>query len=408
MFKVKGKYNTAEIFQKEELVEKSCIDQIKLLMDQPFVEGEDIRIMPDCHTGKGVCIGYTQTLRNRKVCPSLVGVDIGCGVFVVKLGSCMEPLSALDKIIRKYIPSSTNVHKTPTTDIDFSTYRCGDALKNKERLLCSIGTLGGGNHFIEIDTEGEGLFYLVIHTGSRNLGLQIAEYYQDKAYEILKTENFHKFDIKALIEDYKARGLEKELPAKLIQLKAECTEKPVLFKEYAYLEGKDFDDYIHDMKLAQEYAKENRRAIASIILDNWLGKALGDFETFETVHNYIDTDSMILRKGSVEAKLGQELIIPINMSEGSIIGIGKSCREMNFSAPHGAGRLMSRTEAKKKISLEEFRKAMDGIYSTCVSKSTLDESPQAYKRLEDILPHIEKTVDAKKIIRPVYNFKAPE
>ena len=377
-------------------------------MNQPFVEGEDIRIMPDCHTGKGVCIGYTQTLRSRKVCPSLVGVDIGCGVLVVKLGSKIGSFPDLDRIIREKIPSSTNVHKTHTTEIDFPTYRCGEYLENRERLLCSIGTLGGGNHFIEVNIDEEKNYYLAIHTGSRNLGLQIAEYYQEVAYEKLKTANSMAIDVKAVIDDYKVRGLAKEISAKLKELKAKCVEEPVLLKEYAYLEGEDFDKYIHDMKLAQEYAKENRKAIASIILEKWLGRKLEDCEYFETVHNYIDTDSMILRKGSVKAKKGQELIIPINMAEGSIIGNGKNCADMNYSAPHGAGRLMSRTAAKKNVSIEEFKASMDGIYSTCVTKATLDESPQAYKRLKDILPHIRKTVEVKKIIKPVYNFKAPE
>ena len=245
MFRIKGRYNTAEVFQEKDWVEPSCIDQIKLLMNQPFVEGEDIRIMPDCHTGKGVCIGYTQTLRNRKVCPSLVGVDIGCGVLVVKLGSEIGSFPDLDRIIREKIPSSTNVHKTHTTEIDFSAYRCGEYLENRERLLCSIGTLGGGNHFIEVNVDEEGNYYLAIHTGSRNLGLQVAEYYQKVAYEKLKTANSMAIDVKAVIDDYKARGLEKEISAKLKELKAKCVEEPILLKEYAYLEGKDFDNYIH-------------------------------------------------------------------------------------------------------------------------------------------------------------------
>ena len=408
MFTVEGKYNTAHVYQKEENVESSCIFQIRTLMNQPFVAGESIRIMADCHTGKGVCIGYTQTLHSRKVCPSLVGVDIGCGVLVARLGKTIGDFDSLDDVIRKNVPSSTSIHKEPTVDMDFSAYRCADALVERDRLVRSAGTLGGGNHFIEIDTDEEGNYYLAVHTGSRNLGAQIADYYQNRAYENLKDRKVFPVDYKDVLDTCRAQGRENEIGKILTQLKAECAEKPVLFREYAYLEGDGFDDYINDMKLAQEYAENNRRTIAAIILEKWLGKSIGDCEFFETIHNYIDTDSMILRKGSVEAKKGQELIIPINMAVGSIIGEGKSCAEMNYSAPHGAGRLMTRTAAKKDISLDDFRNSMKGIYSTCVSRATLDESPQAYKKLEDITPHIEDTVDVKKIIRPVYNFKAPE
>ena len=398
MFEIKGKYNTAFVFQTRESVEDSCLEQIETLMNQPFVENEDIRIMPDCHTGVGVCIGYTQTLRNRRVCPSLVGVDIGCGVLVVNLGKNIGNFDVLDMVIRENIPSGNNIHNRPTTEMNFDEFRC--SVSNKDRILRSMGTLGGGNHFIEVDTDGVN-YYLVIHTGSRNLGVQVANFHQDLAYKLMSKP----VDVSSVIADYKARGLEKELSKKLQELKAEAV-KPS--KEYSFLEGEHFDDYISDMKLCQKYAHDNREAIATVILNRWLGKTLNDFEHFETIHNYIDTENMLIRKGAVAAASGTELIIPINMAEGSLICEGKDFSNMNCSAPHGAGRLMSRAEAKKAVSLEEFKDVMSGIYSTCVSSATLDESPMAYKKLKDILPHIESTVKVKKIIKPVYNFKAAE
>lgn len=398
MFEIKGKYNTAFVFQTRESVEGSCLEQIETLMNQPFVENEDIRIMPDCHTGVGVCIGYTQTLRNKRVCPSLVGVDIGCGVLVVNLGKNIGNFDVLDMVIRENIPSGNNIHNHPTTELNFDEFRC--SVSNKDRVLRSMGTLGGGNHFIEVDTDGEN-YYLVIHTGSRNLGVQVANFHQDLAYKLASRPA----DVSNIVADYKARGLEKELSKRLQELKAEAV-KPS--KEYSFLEGEYFDDYISDMRICQKYAHDNREAIATVILNRWLGKSLNNFEHFETIHNYIDTENMLIRKGAVAADAGKELIIPVNMAEGSLICEGKNFSNMNCSAPHGAGRLMSRAEAKKSVSLDEFKDVMSGIYSTCVSSATLDESPMAYKKLKDILPHIESTVKVKKIIKPVYNFKAAE
>lgn len=403
MFKVKGKYNVANVYQKKALVEPSCIEQIQTLMNQEFVEGETVRIMPDCHTGVGVCIGYTQTLHSKKVCPSLVGVDIGCGVMVVELGKKIGSFEDLDAIIRKYVPVGTCIHEEPTCKIDFSVFRCGDKIANKDRILRSMGTLGGGNHFIEVDRDAENNFYLVIHSGSRNLGVQVANYYQNLAYEkALSSYNLNKAkDIASMIDSYKKEGREQEIPQKIKEMKA---LKPEIVKEYAYLEGSDFDDYINDMIECQEFAFGNRMQMADNILSHWLPEK-GHWRYFETIHNYIDTVDMILRKGAVDAQ-ADKLIIPINMAEGSLICSGKSNKNMNYSAPHGAGRLMSRNDAKKNISLEEFKTSMEGIYSTCVSSNTLDESPQAYKTIDDILPHIKNTVEIKKIIRPVYNFKA--
>ena len=260
----------------------------------------------------------------------------------------------------------------------------------------------------ELDKDEEGNYFLCIHTGSRNLGLQVANYYQDLAYNRL-CSNYTESDIKALIADYKARGLQREIQSKLKEI---AEEKAILqsrvVKDLAYLEGDDFDSYIHDMKLCQKFAEDNRRTIAKVIIDKWLGSDLKYYESFETIHNYIDIDNMILRKGAVEAVKNKKLIIPINMAEGSIIGVGKSCKDMNNSAPHGAGRLMSRNEAKKTVGLEEFKQSMEGVYSTCVSEETIDESPMAYKKLNDILPHIKDTVDVLTVIKPVFNYKAVE
>ena len=414
MFQINGKYNTANVYQTRDLVEDSCVEQIQTIVDQPFVEGERIRIMPDCHTGASVCIGYTQTINNKKVCPNFVGVDINCGVLVVNLGKAirrnqfLDMMCKLDSTIRNNVPSGMNVHSQQTTSIDFDSFLCGEYFINKERLNSSMGTLGGGNHFIELDKDEEGNYYLCIHTGSRNLGLQVASYYQDLAYNRL-CSNYTEADIKALITAYKARGLQREIQSKLKEI---AEEKAILqskvVKDLAYLEGEDFDNYIHDMKLCQKFAEDNRRTIAKVIIDKWLGSDLKYYESFETVHNYIDMDNMILRKGAVEAGKNKKLIIPINMAEGSIIGVGKSCEDMNNSAPHGAGRLMSRNEAKKIVGLEEFKQSMEGIYSTCVSEETIDESPMAYKKLNDILPHIKDTVDVLTVIKPVFNYKAVE
>lgn len=414
MFSIEGKYNRAQIYQSKDLVEPSCVEQIQTIMNQPFIEGEKIRIMADCHTGASVCIGYTQTLRNKKVCPNFVGVDIGCGVIVVSLGKIFnninteDTFSFLDNIIKTNVPSGLNVNSHATINIDFNKFHCGEHLKNKDRLNCSLKSLGGGNHYIEVDKDDEGNYYLCIHTGSRNLGLQVAEYYQELAYERLISK-YTETDIKAIIDDYKARGLQKEIQSKLKEL-AEEREiyKNKVSKDLAFLEGEDFDNYINDMKLCQLFAKYNRKTIAECIVKEWLGKELNELYYFETVHNYIDTDNWILRKGAVEAKEEQRLIIPINMAEGSIIAIGKGYEEMNCSAPHGAGRLMSRGEARRTVSMEEFKNSMEGIYSSCVNESTIDESPMAYKKMNDILPHIQSTVTVEKIIRPVYNFKATE
>lgn len=398
MKELKGKYATAKIFT--DLVDEKSIEQVKTLLDQEFVAGSKIRMMPDIHAGAGCTIGTTMTVGD-KICPNLVGVDIGCGMLVVKLSSlCNMDLEKLDRVIRKYIPTGFNVRdevhpyilNTRIGELD-----CYKAIDLVERARRSVGTLGGGNHFIEIDRDEEGYYYLVIHTGSRNLGVEVASYYQDWAYESMRQayKNNRDFAIKALKEN----GMEREIQQVLKNLE---DTKPV--KELCSVGGLFFDSYIHDMKIVQEYAKWNRLAIANEIL---LHMEWNELFSFETVHNYIDTKYMILRKGAVSAKDGELLLIPITMRDGSLICRGKGNPDWNYSAPHGAGRLYGRMEAKRRFSVEEYRESMDGIFTTSVGDDTLDECPMAYKPMEAIVDNIGDTVDILKVIKPAYNFKSP-
>lgn len=397
MKELKGKYATAKIFT--DLVDEKSIEQVKTLLDQEFVAGSKIRMMPDIHAGAGCTIGTTMTVGD-KICPNLVGVDIGCGMLVVKLSSlCNMDLEKLDRVIRKYIPTGFNVRdevhpyilNTRIGELD-----CYKAIDLVERARRSVGTLGGGNHFIEIDRDEEGYYYLVIHTGNRNLGVEVASYYQDWAYESMRQayKNNRDFAIKALKEN----GMEREIQQVLKNLE---DTKPV--KELCSVGGLFFDSYIHDMKIVQEYAKWNRLAIANEIL---LHMEWNELFSFETVHNYIDTDDMILRKGAVSAKEEEILLIPMNMRDGSLICRGKGNPDWNYSAPHGAGRLFGRMEAKRRFTMEEYEQSMDGIYTTSVGDDTLDECPMAYKPMGAIVDNIGDTVDILKAIKPVYNFKA--
>ena len=336
-----------------------------------------------------------------------------CGMLTIKLKEKCIDLPKLDSIIRQYIPAGFEIHsesKALKTSIDIETLRCyPKANLNVMRAYQSIGTLGGGNHFIEIDKDSEDNLYLVIHTGSRNLGKQVAEYYQDLGYERIKAKlNDDKYEVekKILIEKLKAAGQEKLIGSELEKMRQKrCNDKPSIPYELAYVEGQDFEDYIEDMKKVQMYAADNRAEIARLILKH---AKLTEVERFETIHNYIDTDNMILRKGAVSAQSGEKLLIPINMRDGSLICIGKGNPDWNYSAPHGSGRLMSRSEAKQSLTVSEFKKTMKeaGIYSTSVGKDTLDESPMAYKPMEEIINNIKDTVDIIEVIKPIYNFKA--
>ena len=376
MIEISGKHNTAKVFT-DTLDEKSR-SQIENLCSQPFVKGSIIRLMPDVHAGMGCTIGTTMTVGNVIV-PNLVGVDIGCGMETIIIKE-NEPYSKnfdpvrLDKIIHAHIPSGTDVRYIEhefVKMIPFENIRCQAA--DLKRARKSIGTLGGGNHFIEANRDDENNLYIVIHSGSRHLGKEVAEYYQKEAWSRLD--------------------------------KNQKADTP---KDLAYASGKLFDDYINDMKVIQHFALINRKAMMSVILEELGIPQNAIHEQFSTIHNYIDTESMILRKGAVSAKLGEKLLVPINMRDGSLVCEGLGNRDWNYSAPHGAGRVMSRTGAFASLSMEDYKKAMEGIYSTSVNSKTLDESPMAYKKMDDIIANIKPTAKLLKIIKPVYNYKAAE
>ncbi len=397
MIELQGKYNTAKVFT--DVIDSGSVAQIIQLCSQEFTVGEQIRMMPDVHAGMGCVIGTTMTVSDRIV-PNLVGVDIGCGMETVRIKEKHIELEKLDKLIYANIPSGFAVRSVPhklNEEVDICSLKCADKI-DLRRAERSLGTLGGGNHFIEAD-KGENGIYIVIHSGSRHLGVEVAKYYQNEGYRQLN----HAGDsaVRELINSLKAQGRQTEIRRELKKL--ENTKRTKIPKELAYVSGQLFRDYIHDMKIVQKYAVLNRQAMMNEIIK---GMKLTVLEQFTTVHNYIDTDNMILRKGSVSAQAGEKLIIPINMRDGSLICIGKGNPDWNYSAPHGAGRLMSRGEAKQSFTVSEFKKQMSGIYTTSVGKGTLDECPMAYKGMNDILDNIGDTAEVYEIIKPIYNFKA--
>lgn len=400
MIEIQGKYNTAKIFT--DVADEKSQEQIKTLCNQEFTKESSIRIMPDVHAGAGCTIGTTMTLKD-KVVPNLVGVDIGCGMDTYILREKDIDLKKLDEFIYTSIPAGMNIRETPhkyIKNINLKNLKCFNHI-NEHRAIHSMGTLGGGNHFIEVSKDDENNVYLVIHSGSRNLGKQVAEYYQEEAYKHLN--NNSSSQIEETIERLKKEGRHSEIQSTIKLLKSQIiTDIP---KALAYLEGKMFESYIHDMKIVQQYATLNRKAMAEDMIEH-LGLHIS--EKFTTIHNYIDTDAMILRKGAVSAKAGEKLLIPINMRDGSLVCIGKGNPDWNYSAPHGAGRLYSRMQAKKAFNLEEFKQAMDGIYTTSINEDTLDECPMAYKNMEDIVNNITPTAEIITVIKPIYNFKAGE
>ena len=400
MIEIKGLHNTAVCYTPQ--LEDKAAEQIKTVCDQEVFADSKIRIMPDVHAGMGCTIGTTMTITD-KIVPGMVGVDIGCGMETVRLEVDSLDFERLDEVIHKHIPSGFEVRKTPheyASEIDLSGLRCAKSV-NLDRAYKSIGTLGGGNHFIEVARSDSGDIYIVVHSGSRHLGNQVAEYYQNEGYDALR--GCAQSQIEEVIAQLKAEGRQKEIQATVSRLKAE-TEIPVP-KDLAYVEGDLFDDYIHDMKIMQRYAVLNRKAMVDTIL---VGMRLSAAEEFTTIHNYIDTESMILRKGAVSAKDGEKLLIPINMRDGSLICIGKGNPDWNYSAPHGAGRLMSRSRALRELSMEQYQTEMKDIYSTCVVPGTLDESPMAYKPIDEIIDQIKPTAEIVTRIKPLYNFKAAE
>lgn len=399
---VEGRYNTAKVYT--EVVEDEALAQIKTLCDQEYTKDLRIRIMPDVHAGAGCTIGTTMTIRDAVV-PNLVGVDIGCGMETLKLSNRHLEPGKLDKLIYEKIPSGYQIREKEhrfNDQVDLTELRCLRTGKiNVDRAVRSLGTLGGGNHFIEVDQDEEGRLYLVIHSGSRHLGLEVAGFYQEQAWQSLNGHSLT--DVKRLIEEYKKAGRNKEIQKAVEEAKAQVkTEIP---RALAYCHGELLEDYIHDMKIVQRFAMLNRKAMADELIQ---GMKLKVEEEFTTIHNYIDTEAMILRKGAVSAKEGEKLLIPINMRDGSLICVGKGNEDWNFSAPHGAGRLMSRRKAKESYTVSQFKKEMTGIFTTSVNAQTLDECPMAYKGMDDIVKNIGDTATIEKVIKPIYNFKAGE
>jgi tRNA-splicing ligase RtcB (3'-phosphate/5'-hydroxy nucleic acid ligase) len=396
---ITGTQTEAKVFSNHP--QETALQQIKELCNQPFLKETKIRIMPDYHAGKGCVIGTTIKLKD-KVVPNLVGVDVGCGVLTVKLQDKAVDFHKLDQVIRNRVPSGQELHSEEAVQFISTSFPETDSYKAKHilsqgRAEFSLGTLGGGNHFIEVSVDETGCHYLTIHTGSRYIGSKIAQYYQKLAISKLRNQ-----DLNEIINGLKAEGRHHEIQTAIQSYKE---KNPVIPDDLAYLEGEDFHDYIHDMRLAQSFAKANREEIAQTIIHHM---GFTELDRFDTVHNYIDTDNLILRKGAVSAQKGERLIIPINMRDGSILAVGKGNVEWNYSAPHGAGRVLSRTKATKTLSMDEFKETMQGVWTTSVSEETLDEAPMAYKPINEILEKIEETAEIVGFIKPVYNFKASE
>lgn len=409
---LQGKYNSCNVYT--DLCDSETCSQLIMLLNQEFVKDAKIAIMPDCHAGKGCVIGTTMTITD-KIVPNLVGVDIGCGMYVLELEETSINFAELDKTIRDHIPYGFSIHQTDKHiktlkkpgpnqfDVEklLQGLRCFDKLHDYDRIVKSIGTLGGGNHFLEIDKDPDTeKLYLVIHSGSRNLGKQVAEYYQKLAIQECNQHIIDKTIIEQIAQDCIQQNKKQDIEQRI---KAYKQQFPSIPDELAYVSGQSLDDYLHDIKIVQKFAEQNRMVMGKIITDKM---QLHVTSSFTTMHNYIDTDKMILRKGSVAAYAGQKLIIPINMRDGALICTGKGNPDWNYSAPHGAGRVMSRSDAKANISLEAFRESMSGIWSSSVQESTIDESPMAYKPMESITAYIKDTVNIQTCIKPVYNFKA--
>ena len=402
MFEIQGKFSTALCYAKA--VENEAVEQIRRMCDYELTSGSRIRIMPDVHAGKGCTIGTTMTVSD-KVCPNIVGVDIGCGMYTVKLAETRLDFEAVDRAAHD-IPSGMNTWEGRKEKFDLTGLRCFRQLHDSRYLERSLGTLGGGNHFIEIDRASNGTFYLVIHSGSRNLGKQVAEIYQQLAVDLHsgKEEFFLQRD--ELIRTFREQGRRNEIQKALNALKKSFENRPASVPEdLCWLYGTWLDDYLHDVEICQRFARRSRELMAEIILAQ-TGMAAAD--SFHTVHNYIDTGEMILRKGAIAAHPGEKVLIPINMRDGSVIGVGKGNPDWNYSAPHGAGRIMSRKQAQTTLDLDEYRAAMAGIYTTSVNEHTLDEAPMAYKSLDDIIDVIRDSVDIIDIMKPVYNFKSSD
>jgi RNA-splicing ligase RtcB len=408
MFEIIGKYGTAKVYATT--VEDECVSQIFGFMNSPVVEGCNIAIMPDTHAGKGSCIGFTQMINkeNPRVNPNMVGVDIGCGMLVLKISAeagkilFNKPgLEKFDKIMHTKIPSGMAHRKTLHKFAkDFTEIKNLIADADYDKELFAIGSLGGGNHFVEIDTDEKGDYYIVIHSGSRHLGIAVAKYWENKAVEYHKNNSKLKND---LINKLKREGREKDIQAEIAKIPT-----VIVSKDLSYLEGADVDGYLHDMKICQEFARLNREAMLDVLVEEMGIKKRHILDKFCTIHNYIDIENGILRKGAISLQKDESAIIPINMEYGSLIVTGKGNPDWNFSGPHGAGRLMSRSKAKETLKMEDFKNAMKDIYTTSVCVSTIDEAPMAYKSADEILENIKENAEVISVIKPIYNFKAAE
>ena len=400
MEEIQGRYATAISYAK--IIDEKAREQIARMCDYDFTEGSRIRIMPDVHAGKGCTIGTTMTVRDKAV-PNIVGVDIGCGMYTIKLETEKLDFLRWDEAAH-FVPSGMRVWPEKQEDFDLGRLYCFDQLKNRKWIENSVGTLGGGNHFIEIDKARDGTCYLVIHTGSRNLGKQVAEIYQELAVDLNSGKASYLEQRERLIAEYKASGRQKELQSALKDLEAN-RRRTSIPEDLCYVYGEYLEKYLHDVELCQEFARRNREMIAKVLLER---TGVQGSEGFHTIHNYIDTREMILRKGAIAAHKGEKVLIPINMRDGSILAVGKGNEEWNYSAPHGAGRIMSRMQAKAQLTMAEYKHSMEGVYTTSVNKDTLDEAPMAYKSLSDIMDVIGDTVEVIEVLKPVYNFKAAE
>lgn len=394
---LKGKYAEAKVFA--EIVDSNAISQVVNLLNQPFTEGETVRMMPDIHAGAGCTVGTTMTLRNDKICPNLIGVDIGCAMYVVKLAEKEIDCAKLDEVIRKYIPSGLNSREEPhkmAKSFDLKQLKCYNSI-NAAHMMCSLGSLGGGNHFIEINKDSEDNLYLVIHSGSRQLGIQVATHYQKMAIRTTK-HRIREAAAQELIQKLKAEGRNKDIEKELQKLVVHYPPE-----ELMCCDGQLAEDYLNDMAITQDYSTLNREIMAYEIMTHM---GWHEVDSFTTMHNYIDIFHNIMRKGAVSAGYEELLLIPMNMRDGSLLCIGKGNEDWNQSAPHGAGRLMSRSEAKESFTLEEYEESMQGIYTTSVGYSTLDECPMTYKPMDTIIENIKDTVTIIDILKPIYNYKA--
>ena len=400
MEEIIGEVTTAISYAKT--IDELAKQQIKRMCDNEFTSGSKIRIMPDVHAGKGCTIGTTMTILDKAV-PNIVGVDIGCGMLTIKLEDSTIDFEKLDEAAH-FIPSGKEVWEEKQVDFDLNSLNCYNQLKHIKRLENSIGSLGGGNHFIEVEKSKDGIYYLVIHSGSRNLGCQVAEHYQQLAMDLNVGNASYTEQREKIIRELKEAGRFKEIQTALDNLR-DNRENTSIPKDLCFLYGKYFEQYLQDMKISQEFAIKNREQMAKVLLER---AGLTAVESFHTVHNYIDIENMILRKGAIPAYKDQKVLIPINMRDGSVLAVGKGNADWNYSAPHGAGRIMSRTEARNKLKLEDYKEVMAGIYTTSINESTLDEAPMAYKSLNDIIDVIGDTVEIVDVMKPVYNFKASE